>query len=318
MTTAVLFGSYMPPPANPRFGVTATWTGWDGSEWDLTDYQGKRLALTRDGLAGLLWPEFNAQVTTSPAMHGQRLTGVAALPRLVEFPVLINGATSNDFLDLFTRFTRSWSPLKTGVLSITSGTTTRSIRLRIAPSTAVVEADPVHRGQLIVTISAIADDPFWLSEVVEGDWSGDGEIRDFFSDAPGSYLFWISPSRTFADATITNPGDVDAFPVWEVTADTGTLDGTITVNGGTIGLPVIPAGKTLIIDTDPATGYADLGTRDSSGVFTMQSEADGILDPYEPRPIPPGRNVPIGFDLTGSGSVTARFRARYWLGIGNG
>jgi len=186
--------------------------------------------------------------------------------------------------------------------------------LRLDPDAAdPLERDPVLFGWHTINISAIADDPFWLGDWVDVKW-GDGEVRNFFSDAPG-YLFWISPSQTFGSASISNPGDEATWPVWEITAAGGTLAGTITVDGGVVGFPAIPNGKTLIIDTHPATGYADLGTI-AGGVFAAESEADGGLAPYDARPIPPGVSVPIGFDLDGSTSVRCRIRSRYWLAIG--
>ncbi len=300
------------------FGVTVQWTGWDGSVWDLTDYAPHRLALMAAGVTGLMWPEFSAQVTTSPAMHGQRLQGVATLPRDVWFQVHIWGDGSADFLDLFTRFTRSWSPLRTGVLSVTAGGYTRSIRLRLNPDAMTLDRDPVFRGRMMLPIAAIADDPFWVSGWADGDWDGEDTVEDFLSDDE-AYLLWISPALElmFATASISNPGDETAWPVWEVTATTDPFSGTITVDGGTIGLPTIPAGKTVIIDTDPARGFADLGHLDVNGVFVKESEADGVLNPYDPRPVPVGANVPIGFDLTGPGRVKVRIQPRYWLGIGN-
>lgn len=318
MTVPVLFATGDVPANTPLsvFGVSAVWTGWDGSVWDLTDYKPHRLALMADGLTGLLWPEFSAQVVSSPAMHGQRLQGVATLPRNVWFQVHIWGRDSADFLDLFTRFTKSWSPLKSGVLAVTAGGHTRTIRLRLAPDVLTTDRDPVWRGRMSLPIAAVADDPFWLSGWSEGDWGGDDDTRDFLSDTAG-HLLWISPSQTFATAHLSNPGDEPAWPVWEVTATTDAFAGTITIDDGVIGLPTIPAGKTLVIDTDPARGYADLGYRDGSGVFVFEQEADGILEPYDPRPIPVGQEVPIGFDLTGPGRVQVRMQARHWLGIGN-
>lgn len=318
MTVPVLLATGSYPASTPLsfFGVTVKWTGWDGSEWDLTDYRPHRLALMADGIAGLLWPEFSAQVTTSPAMHGQRLQGVATLPRSVWFQVHIWGKDSEDFLDMFTRFTRSWSPLKPGVLAITAGGHTRSIRLRLAPEAMTLDRDPVWRGRMSLPIAAVADDPFWVAGWSEGDWGGGEDTHDFLSDTTGQ-LFWISPSQTFATATMANPGDEPAWPVWEVTATSAAFTGTITVDDGQIGLPTIAAGKTLIIDTDPARGYADLGHLDGNGVFVFEMEADGILNPYDPRPIPVGEAVPVGFDLTGPGRVSARMQARHWMGIGN-
>src|SRR4029453_10817318 len=77
-----------PVPAPYVVQTEVTWTGWDGSVWNLTDPDGGVVLLV-EGVEGLHLPPFKQWTRQSPAVPGQVFTGAIAEPRKVVLPVLL-------------------------------------------------------------------------------------------------------------------------------------------------------------------------------------------------------------------------------------
>lgn len=281
-----------PPPERipTRVPVRLVWTGWDGSEWDLT--QGPVRALL-NGIEGLHFPEHDEFSSESQSVHGQRFLGWRAKAREVFMRVAVGGDTSSSWLDVADRFFRSLHPALEGVLTVTAGTRTRRLRLRRGPGQIhQYERDPYLSAWAEYGITLVADQPFWEgNEITGGPWRSPDPVP-FFPET-GAPPFYISRAIAFGSTVISNPGDVDGFPVWTVRdalagISLGIGDRLIEVPFGT------SDGDVLRINTDPRKLSATLNGDNAARQLGFQRFA----------PVPPGSRVPVHVAAAGTGSVS--------------
>jgi hypothetical protein len=144
------------------------------------------------------------------------------------------------------------------------------------------------------TIALVASDPYWRGKPVR---------RVFLAATPADFIpvsggptFTIAEASTLSTASISNPGDVDVWPTWTVTASgAGISDVSVVVGGSELGsATALTAGDVMVIDTDPRRQSVTInGTR-----------VRGILSPHQFAPIPSGGEaVPLEVGITGTGSV---------------
>lgn len=289
-----------PPPAPLWEGYRMRWTGCDGSEWILDGSQG--VALLQDGLVGLHFPEFDVYESTSPAVAGARLRGSRARKRAVEWNLLVwNDESSEEWRKLHRAFFRAFSVDKPGTWTVRDPSG-RALTLKcyLVPGSHAYDRDPSQAGWSLYQMQMVAYQPFWSGEPIPYSWRA-ATPEPFFDEA-GSPDFHISDSANVSTATMTNPGDVPAWPIWTVTAPMTSL--SITVAGGTLTIPALTGTQKLVIDTDP-----NVATALRDGV-----DVSGLIDPWDPRPIPPGEDVPVTITADGFGTVAAEITPRYYLG----
>jgi len=193
----VVFGTPLIAPTAPvsPWGRTSmAWSGWDGSEWALTDPE-SGVFLTDSGVEGLGMPEHLAWVGESPATHGQYYRGFVVEPRQVFWPVyLYSDAGSDDWLERDRAFWRSLQPGMHGVWSVTTprgGKRSLSCRF-VDDGRHSFQYDPMHRGWASYGVSLIADNPFWTGEPVRRTWSQRDQVG-----------FYNTMSATFSVAADT-------------------------------------------------------------------------------------------------------------------
>lgn len=300
-------------PAPPSYwGLSVTWYGVDGSEWDLSDWT-SGVALLVEGFEGLHWPSFAADILQADGVDGQIVTGVKALPRTVSARIGVMADTANQWAELDQRWWKSWHPRKRGRLVVSSQRGSRSIELRLNPGDGFsYPKDPNTRGLAIYQLEAVADQPLWAGDPIVRTWQAVDVLP--FLDPEGSPPFHITPRNLVDTAELTNPGDVDVWPVWQVTAQGGVVELTITCAGGTIGLPTVASGDTVVIDTDRINGGADRGVL-VDGELTEVLQIDADINPRQYRRVPAGQTVPIGLTLDGPGRVTASLTPLHWRGL---
>jgi hypothetical protein len=106
----------------------------------------------------------------------------------------------------------------------------------------------------------------------------------------------ISASNTTGTATLSNPGDEPAWPVYRI--EGGATSYAVTVGDATVsGAISVPVGASLRIDS--AAQVALL--RDTYGLVTNVTP---LLSSIDFRPIPPGAAVPVNIALTGALGAT--------------
>jgi len=292
-----------PPPGGSFQRGTNTWTGWDGSRWDLGNTDGG-VVFTDGGVTGLHMPPFEHLTSESPATSGARWRGVRTLSRPVDWNLLIwSDASSEEWRLRDSAFWRTMHPDKTGTWTHTTPAgTSRHLRLRYTGGEQAFPLDPHEAGWVLYQPQMAADEPHWFGDEIVRSW-GSPELVDFFNETAGpgdDHLFFISAASNIENATLLNPGDVSAWPIWTLTGPLSAV--SIEVNGGMLGLPDVELGQTLVVNTDPRVATATLNGADVAG----------LVNPWDPRPVPPGAEVPTQIVASGTGLVTVTLVPRYY------
>lgn len=313
---------YIPPapPAPPWRGMSLSWTGWDGSEWDLT--RPAAGLFLRPGVRGLQLPSFERQSSSSPMVPGSRHRGSSTKDRDVFWPLYIySDEGSAQFMERDRAFWRSLDTDLEGTWTATlPDGSRRTLGLRLIGADDDLTHDPIQRGWAKYGINLLADKPYWLGESVTKSWA-QGDMRDFYiSDAdrtkygyPADAIHYLSAGGSLGSAKFTNDGDVPAYPVWTVVGPT--TDVSFGVGGNNTVVPfTIPAGFAVQLDTDPVDGQVLW-----YGAWDAASKS--ILSPVDRTPeldptsafvaIPRGEDRPLTIAMTGTGTVIAEVRNKY-------
>jgi len=278
------------------------WVGADGSVWELSNWK-SGVFLTQGGVEGLSRPQHTDWIAPlSPAIHGQDFTGYVVEPRKVFWPIyLYADGGSAEFRSRDRAFWETMRPDTPGVWRYTSEGETRELVCRFQDDGGhAYNRDPHYFGWATYGISLVADDPFWKGAPIERTFKDDEPVNFYGGPALKGPPFYISSASRMANAKMTNPGDVEAWPVWTVT---GPAENTrLGVGGRQVTVPFkIIAGQTLTIDTDPLDQTAWL-----DGVDVTDRLGD-----YDFAPIPRGKDEALSLFVEGSGTVTARIVPRY-------
>lgn len=301
------------PPAqsSPWLRTRHEWVGHDGSRWEISNWK-SGVFLTRDDLVGLHMPaETPWTQPQSPVAHGQIYTGGSIQARPVLWPIYLYADEGSDqFRDLDSRFWSTLHPGRVGTWRVTTSAGTRELMLRPDDNSGFAyERDPHYFGWAKYPVSLIADDPFWRAT--------EPVVKEFTSEAPqnfngggpvgspelGGPVHVISKGNTLAGATIDNPGDVDAWPVWRVTAATELTGIVLGAGGRELVYPgPVPVGSVLTIDTDPLDQQAFL-----DGVNVTEN-----ITGWGFAPIPSGGSAGLSLSMNGAGTVQASIHPRFY------
>ena len=278
-----------------------SWTGWDGSLWDLTDPDTSGVVLA-PGVRGLGMPPAQLYTSESPAVAGARFRGSRTLSREVFWPLHILADPGQGWADLDGAFWRTMRADSPGSWAVTSPSgSTRTLTCRwVSGGDEGYPIDPTSSGWARYDVYLVADDdPYWTGAPVVRTFA-QGASSSFFG--AGAPPFTISPGNLLASATMDNPGDVEAHPIWRVDGPVTSV--TVGVNGQVINAPItVASGASLTIDTRPTaqTAIRSDGT-DVTGSLTGEPKWVGV---------PAGQSVPLSLTMTGTGSVTATITPHY-------
>lgn len=281
-----------PVVVNQWVGISCQWIGADGSQWDL-DTGMAGAVLQRSGTEGLHEPPITKYSSRSRAFPGKRSRGWRADARAVFWPILVySHASSEEWKDRYRAFFDSIHPEQPGTWRIGHSGEFRELRLTgVYDDPHAFNHDPLVFGWEKFGVKLEADQPFWTGKpVTGGPWSA--PVPTPFIDPAGSPPFHISAGQAFGAAQMKNPGDVEAWPTW-------TLVGPLTGIELGIGTEIeqipftVPDGSVLTIQTDPRRQTAFLDGVDVTAAL-------GLL---RYRAIPPGSEVSLHVDATGTGSI---------------
>lgn len=312
---AIVYAAPYDPPAPPSIwrGLGMTWTGWDGSVWDLTSAQGGVVMMA--GARGLSMPPVQHITSTYSSVHGARWRGNTIEPREVFWPIQIfSDAGSSAWVTRERAFWKTMRPKKTGIWTVTlPDGQQRYLECRFADdSQQAFDLDPVAVGWSNYGINLIAHQPFWCGPVWRREWGGGGTPSTFLPDNTRR-TFSISPGNGFADAKVTNPGDMDVWPIWEVYGPCSSA--SVGVDGKQITIPFpIDTGEVLIIDTNPNMQTATLYDYTGSGATrVLTNPVDKIvqLGLVEFYPVPPEDVVLVDLVMDGPGRLAMEFTPHY-------
>lgn len=244
--------------------MNAVWTAPDGVEWNLSDISPDRGYFTTDKVGG--WGARPYELVTDPQPRGgERVRFVRAQPARLTWPLHIWGTTHQEFVTRYRALRKAFmSTVHRGQVGV----------LRVA------RPDGTSRE-----IQAFYEDGFggepgqnWVSAnpvltlfCPEGAWS-DPEHTEV-SRSPSAQVPFndpflsISPSQILGTTTITNPGDLTAWPTWTITgpassisATNNTAEHTFTINY------TLLAGETMtVVTAGPQPGVRGPADQNLSG-----------------------------------------------------
>lgn len=299
--------------AEERVGFASTWTGWDGSVWDLRDSASGVFLLP--GVRGLTEGPHDRYADQAPGLAGSLFLGYRATERPVFWPLAVfedDGAQNWGARD--SAFWRTMRPGTTGLWTVTSPSgTRRTLRCRFDHDGGHAFAhDPQRAGWATYQVYLVADeDPYWRGEEILRRW--DPSNPSDFIPPGGGPPFHISEP---AELTIPNPGDVPASIQWAVNAVSGPVNTVdLGVGSAVVEIPFeVPDGKRLALDTRPTEQVAYLGDPDPDDPFAVLDGEDvtDLLGEADFAEAPEGTATTLSVEMDGAGHVLARLVPGYW------
>lgn len=298
-----------PPVELPEVGfATVTYVDPAGTRWPMTDLTANWYTLA-EGVSGLGAAPYT--LTSDPHPRGgARLRHAQPQPRTIVWPLLIKGEDH-------TAFTTHWRALARAF--------TRTLRdgpgvLEVARPDGTARRIAVYysdgfdgQGRTATGItwdSAVltlwCEDPYWVDTVPQTLHRESGTPVDYLAPFPS-----VSSSQVLGATTVTNPGDVEVWPVWQVTGPASAITFTRQDTGDSFTLTLadtvhgpLLAGETVTISTDPP--------RVRSG--TGENLVDGLDWPAAVLwSLPPGQTA-VTFQLDGAeagSAVDLTYHPRY-------
>jgi hypothetical protein len=258
--------------------------------------------VTRTEAAQRMMPPVSIHTMRVPQSQGGRFRHARHDERLVTIPVVVPGPTAGR--DELRRWARALDPVKgEGTLTVVQGA--HAGRQIVCAYEAGLDTFAEEYASLgLTTLAFRAADPYWQDAAEHSDVATIGSTtRTWFPFPP----LILGASDVYAQLTLTNEGDVDAWPI--VTAYGPGND--LTVTNETTGLswtftgPIYGGGSVVVVDHRP--GHKSV-TYDNVSMF-------GRLDPESILwPLVPGANrVSIGFAGADAASSVAFTWRNRWL-----
>lgn len=271
------------------------------------------VALTGSSYVETLWapsgrfmPPIEFVEEETAGREGARIRRVKVPPREIAVPVLFSGETSIDLRQQLRTVVRKMYPaLGDGRLQgVAPDGEVREIVCRYRDGLQGDESTG-DNGQLTlpaVLIFRAAEDPFWRSQTPTEIEFTTGESPSFFPFFP----LELAKSSIFGGITVTNEGDVEAWPIWTITGPGGPLTLTNDTSGESLILAtVLSAGEQVTIDTTP--GIKTVTLDDSTNLYPDLDPGSSLW------PLQPAENaVTVELvDATVDSAVALSYRARY-------
>ena len=310
--TVVVFASPPVPAVVPPVLWTHdvhTWEAWDGTVWDLC--AGTMGVLLLAGVRGMDMPDdITHWSAESPAVDGTYWRGCRIGPREVFWPVRLQSReSSRQWKQLRSGWWRSLSPRRTGVWRVTHPDgESRTLRCRFVSDgqqARTIAPELVGRDTYGVTLRA--DDPFWRGAPLRHTFGGPVTQGLFFGgdDPEDPEAVELGPpffiSEGYDTVAVSNPGDVEAWPVWRLNGPL--TSATVGVGDQVVTFPhTIPDGTWVEIDTDP---------RSQTAVDSAGNNRTADLGSYDFAPIPDGDQVELVVSVAGGGNVDVTITPGY-------
>jgi hypothetical protein len=263
------------------------------------------------GATGLDMPPFELHSDDSPNLDGSMYRGTRAASRPVMLPIYVHGIDRITLRQFKRKLARALSP-RNGYCVLKFVESDGVARYLKCYYTGGMEGNESSNGFTWVSygLQLNAMDPwFYGDNVVQNAWTF-GSAQALLG--PKFLPLTISKGvMANSSVTLTNPGDIEAWPVWSISGPLRSLqligpDGTsFGIPANTDGTDVIKAGRTLTVDTRP--GFKTLVDDQGTNYFPKVS-ANPVL-----------WSVPIGTSTAtinavagaGSASVSVALSPRY-------
>jgi Phage tail protein len=249
------------------------------------------------GLAGRMSPSMSFILQRVPLQPGQRFRDVRHGVAEVKVPVELYGATDTALRSSVRTWVHRLDPFRgDGKLRITAPAgDQRELICRCAEGLDQAvedEGDVGHRLRAILRF--VTEQPYWqdASDTVQT-WTLLSSLATFFPLFP----LRLSGSEVFADATVTNDGDVEAWPVWTIAGPGSSPILRNLTTGDLLSLPVtLLAGESVTIDTRP--GAKTVTKQNGTSLFGSLTATSSLW------PLAQGSNS-VRIEMSGATSVSS-------------
>jgi phage-related protein len=278
-----------------------SWIDANGVEHILTDQPDINITI---GPSGRYMPPIETSEDEMPFQHGSKPRKTKVKAREMDFPTEVYGKTQMDIRYKLRQLLRMFDPLK-GMGRIKS----------VSPDGSVREISCLYQGGLEISESGMirenfvlvlkAYDPFWNETITQVKTFTPGQPATFFPMFP----FRLTSSSVFADDTIENEGDVEAYPEWIITGPGENINLKNLTTGEVLKLDTsLQEGETIIINTQPRTEKMPIVKGDGTNLFHTMSDESSRWTLQE------GKNN-IRIEMSGANlqsSVQVSYKKRYW------
>lgn len=275
------------------------WIPAGGTAIDLTDLEHLFALRSRQGF----WSaEYELQEATIPQQPGAYVKATKTAVRTVDVPVVIKDSTE--------------AGLRTRIRDLASAlNANKGVGTLRAVDTAGVERDLYCRymsglgagterpGSLETVLTFRASDPYWYSHTaIEVTVSTGATTAVWFPIFP----LLLNNSAIYGTATVVNPGDEIAWPIWTITGPGSDPELENITTGKILTLDVtLVAGEEIEIDTRP--GYKTITKSDGTNLMGLMSDASSLWS------LAIGSNT-LAFNFGGAdaaSNIQGQFNARY-------
>ncbi|MEV5883089.1 phage tail domain-containing protein [Streptomyces sp. NPDC052020] len=281
-----------------------------GEEIPLTGFQGRSwpVIVLQPGVSGLDLPPFELHADDSPNLDGSMYRGARAAARQVLLPVYVYGIDRKTLKAFKRKLANALNP-KSGYCVLTfveqDGVTRRLQCYYAGGMEGNESADAAGFRWITYGIQLTAMDPYFYGDLeAAASWSF-GTAQPFLKNP--FFPVRLSAGTTAADTiTVSNPGDIEAWPVWTFTgplksfALTGPDGSTFGIPAQAGGADALQAGRTLTIDTRP--GYKTAIDDRGINYFPLMNPSPSLW------PLPPGTSTVKTSLVAGSGTATVNVK----------
>lgn len=246
------------------------------------------------GIEGLNAPDFQLVTSTTPLLDGEQLDDVYALARDIFLPMMITGRTEGEFRERAAGLISDLFPLRgQGMFEVAQADGQR----RRVP---VIYTDGLRGSEGITDggqtwwkfgLKLRALNPWWMGDPITQEWKNTPPVN-FLPITPRR----VSLSSVLGSTTLNNPGDVETYPVWRLTAPADSVTLTRTDTGEYLGVShTLPADTTLTIVTSPRAVDLSLSTGETYWKYLTNGSSLWQL---------PAGDAPLELNVTGGGPDT--------------
>jgi hypothetical protein len=279
--------------------------GVDGSTWHLMDLASPAHLL--GGMGGLHLPPATNRWAQTARGSGRRWKGSVLDARRFHMAVRVGDPyppfrIGDEWRTLDGQF---WDALSTDASATLVMNGQRRLAFRLDDDNDFdFPKDPALLGKAAYTIGCIADRPEWTGAPVEASFNFAPTVGANYYGTGEGPPFVISTPDITRHATISNIGDLPAYPVWRIIGPATTA--VVGVGDRLVTIPfALQAGQQVIIDTEAQTIV------DGTGISLWPSMGS---TPVDFAPVPPGGNVEITIGLedgTSSSEIQVSLTPRY-------
>lgn len=253
---------------------TLVWIDADGNSTTITNQTDIEVL---QGVLGRGMPPYEPIEQEVPLQPGSRLRQVKVKPREITLPIIVYGTSETNLRSNLRSFFGKFNPARgDGTLRVTApGGDQREIVCRYFAGMELEEGDTTKGVSGSIFQKAIlvlrAFDPYFYNVSATSETFTTGTPATFFPFFP----LRLTSSTVFADTTVTNGGDVEAWPEWTIEGPgtnivlrNYTTDRLISIS------TTLTASEYITIDTRP--GYKTVTKNDGTNLYSLMS-ADSAL-----------------------------------------